>query len=82
LLYVKKAHEESRGVFNLPNSVRGDAEGKTCSLCALSCQIPLYPHFYMRDLPLTSKDFAHRALEIAKSAGLKRVSLGNVHLLR
>lgn len=39
LPYVKKAHEESRVVFNLPKSAPEDAGGKTCSLCALSCQI-------------------------------------------
>ncbi|NWF75862.1 MAG: radical SAM protein [Nitrospirae bacterium] len=41
-----------------------------------------YPHFYMSDLPLTSKDFAFRCKEIAEDAGLKRVKVGNIHLLR
>ncbi|BAU23498.1 pyruvate formate lyase-activating protein [Caldimicrobium thiodismutans] len=40
------------------------------------------PQFYMKDLPLISKEVAYRALERAKKAGLKRVSLGNEHLLK
>ncbi|PMP95054.1 MAG: hypothetical protein C0169_05795 [Thermodesulfobacterium geofontis] len=43
--------------------------------------LAFYPHFYMRDLPLTSKNLAYRCYEIAKKVGLKRVSIGNVHLL-
>jgi pyruvate formate lyase activating enzyme len=40
-----------------------------------------YPHFYMSDLPLTSQIFAYRCLRVAEDAGLKRVRLGNMHLL-
>lgn len=40
------------------------------------------PKFYMKDLPLFSKERAFLALEKAKKAGLKRISLGNEHLLR
>ncbi|MEZ0343287.1 MAG: radical SAM protein [Caldimicrobium sp.] len=40
------------------------------------------PQFYMKDMPLISKEKAFLALEKAKRAGLKRVSLGNEHLLR
>lgn len=39
-----------------------------------------YPHFYMSDLPQTSKTLAHRCLSIAQEAGLKNVRLGNIHL--
>ncbi len=64
-----------------------EIEGIAKFIASLNPEIPyrllaFYPHFYMRDLPLTSKEFAYRALEIAKRAGLKRVSLGNIHLLR
>jgi pyruvate formate lyase activating enzyme len=38
--------------------------------------------FLMTDLPATSLKQAEACLEAAKSAGLKRVRLGNVHLLR
>lgn len=41
-----------------------------------------YPHFYMSDLPLTSRNFAYKCLKFAEDAGLKRVRLGNMHLLR
>ncbi|MCS7199371.1 MAG: radical SAM protein [Caldimicrobium sp.] len=40
------------------------------------------PQFYMKDLPLLDKEKAVKALRAAKKAGLKRVSLGNEHLLR
>ncbi len=40
-----------------------------------------YPHFFMKDLPTTSISHALRCLEAAKKAGLKRVRIGNQHLL-
>lgn len=40
-----------------------------------------YPHFYMRDLPTTSRKHAQLSESAAKEAGLKRVRIGNVHLL-
>jgi pyruvate formate lyase activating enzyme len=40
------------------------------------------PKFYMKDLPLFSKERAFLALEKAKKAGLKRISLGKEYLLR
>ncbi len=40
-----------------------------------------YPHFFLNDLPTTSKNHAERCLEVAKSEGLTRVRIGNVHLL-
>lgn len=39
------------------------------------------PQFVMADLPRTSRRHAEQALEAARSAGLTRVRLGNVHLL-
>ena len=41
-----------------------------------------YPHFYMSDLPLTSEAYAYRCLAEAQGAGLQRVRIGNLHLLR
>ncbi len=38
--------------------------------------------FLMTDLPATSSEQAQTCLEAARAAGLKRVRLGNVHLLR
>jgi len=43
--------------------------------------LAFYPHFYMSDLPLTSKDMAYRCLHTATAEGLKNVKLGNIHLL-
>lgn len=40
------------------------------------------PQFYMDDVPYVTKDEAYMALELAKKAGLRRVSIGNVHILR
>ena len=40
-----------------------------------------HPHFYMEDLPRTSKQHAERCLKAAKDAGLRRVRIGNIHLL-
>ena len=38
--------------------------------------------FLMTDLPATSRKQAEGCLEAAKAAGLKRVRLGNIHILR
>lgn len=43
--------------------------------------LAFYPHFFMRDLPTTSRKHAESCLETAKNAGLRNVHLGNVHLL-
>lgn len=43
--------------------------------------LAFYPHFYMGDLPTTSRTHAMRCKEAAEGEGLKFVRLGNVHLL-
>ncbi len=43
--------------------------------------LAFHPHFYMDDLPTTSRNHAFRCLDIARKAGLKRVRIGNIHLL-
>ncbi|MDI6916195.1 MAG: radical SAM protein [Thermoplasmatales archaeon] len=45
------------------------------------CLLGFYPHFYMDDMPLTSKKQAYECLEIAEKH-LKNVRIGNLHLLR
>jgi pyruvate formate lyase activating enzyme len=40
-----------------------------------------HPQFALHDLPVTSKVHAEAALTAAKAAGLRRVHLGNRHLL-
>lgn len=41
-----------------------------------------YPHFYLSDLPLFTRERAERCLAAAREEGLSRVRLGNVHLLQ
>jgi pyruvate-formate lyase-activating enzyme len=41
-----------------------------------------YPHFYLADLPFLSKDLAHSFLKAAQEEGLKKVRIGNSHLLK
>jgi pyruvate formate lyase activating enzyme len=43
--------------------------------------LAFYPHFHLQDLPTTSRTHALRCKEIAEKAGLKRVHIGNLHLL-
>ena len=43
--------------------------------------LAFYPHFYLHDLPTTSRTHALRCQSVAKEAGLKRVNIGNLHLL-
>jgi pyruvate formate lyase activating enzyme len=43
--------------------------------------LAFYPHFYLQDLPTTSRTHAMRCKEAAERAGLHRVNIGNVHLL-
>jgi len=45
------------------------------------CLLAFYPQFYMYDLPPTSRKLAEECLRAAKKAGLRRVYLGNKHLL-
>jgi pyruvate formate lyase activating enzyme len=40
-----------------------------------------YPHFYMPGLPVTSRSHAEACKEAALKAGLKKVKIGNIHLL-
>jgi pyruvate formate lyase activating enzyme len=40
-----------------------------------------YPHFYFRDFPVTSRRQAKECQEAALEAGVRRVRIGNLHLL-
>jgi len=44
--------------------------------------LAFHPDFLMTDLPTTSLQHAEQCLKVAKDAGLRRVRLGNIHLLR
>ncbi|MGQ9780235.1 MAG: radical SAM protein [Bacillota bacterium] len=55
-------------------------------IASLDPEIPytllaFHPAFYLADLPPTSRPHAEECLAEAREAGLKRVRLGNVHLL-
>ena len=55
-------------------------------IAGLNPEIPysllaFYPHFYLHDLPTTSRRHAIRCKEVAERKGLRRVHIGNVHLL-
>jgi pyruvate formate lyase activating enzyme len=55
-------------------------------IAALDPEIPysllaFHPQFKMRDLPMTSRTLAEKCREAAEGAGLKKVRIGNVHLL-
>lgn len=56
-------------------------------IAALDRTIPyrllaFHPTFYLADLPHTSREHAARCYRAAREAGLERVSVGNLHLLR
>lgn len=56
-------------------------------IASLNPQIPyrllaFYPAFYMNEIPTTPKNLAYSCYDVAKKAGLKNVSIGNVHLLK
>jgi len=62
-----------------------EVEGIASFIAGLDPNIPysllaFYPQFYMRDLPTTSKKEAMECLGVARKY-LKRVRIGNVHLL-
>lgn len=41
-----------------------------------------YPHFYMSDLPFSSRSTADKCMQAAREEGVRIIRLGNVHLLR
>ena len=44
--------------------------------------LAFYPHFMMDDLPLTTRKLAEDCLRATKEEGLKKVRIGNIHLLQ
>jgi len=55
-------------------------------IASIDSEIPysllaFYPHFYMSDMPLTTKALAERCLKAGQEDGLKNVRIGNIHLL-
>jgi pyruvate formate lyase activating enzyme len=43
--------------------------------------LAFYPQFFFKDLPATPRDLAFRCKEVAEREGLRRVRIGNLHLL-
>jgi pyruvate formate lyase activating enzyme len=43
--------------------------------------LAFHPSYHMKDLPPTSRKQAMECLDAARNAGLKRVKVGNLHLL-
>jgi pyruvate formate lyase activating enzyme len=55
-------------------------------IASLDTEIPyallaFHPQFFFKDLPTTSRKMALRCKEVAEEAGLRRVRIGNMHLL-
>lgn len=44
--------------------------------------LAFYPHYFMTDIGFTSREFAEKCYKVAKEAGLERVRIGNLSLLR
>ena len=72
----------------VPGYVDEEEVGAIASFIAdLDTDIPYsllayHPQFRMRDLPVTSREQAERCREAAEGAGLRKVRIGNVHLLK
>jgi pyruvate formate lyase activating enzyme len=71
----------------VPGYIDEEEVGKIAEFIAsISRDIPysllvFYPAYCMADLPVTSREQAVRCFRAAKDAGLKRVHVGNLHLL-
>jgi pyruvate formate lyase activating enzyme len=71
----------------LPFADEREIQGIARFVADLNPDIPysllaFHPQFRMADLPVTPRPLANRCLAAARQAGLKRVFLGNEHLLR
>jgi len=63
-----------------------EVSGISRFIASLNPDIPyvllaFHPHFYMTDIGVTSREQAYHCLDAARSEGLTRVRLGNIHLL-
>jgi pyruvate formate lyase activating enzyme len=71
----------------VPGYIGADEVGQIATFIAdLNPNIPyallaFHADFEMTDMPITSRQQADECLDAAKSAGLKRVRIGNIHLL-
>jgi pyruvate formate lyase activating enzyme len=81
------AHFKSRKAFGFP-AIYDEHEIRSIAkfIVSVSTDIPdsllaFHPHFYMSDMPLTTRALAYRCLSITHGEGLKNVRIGNIHLL-
>ena len=63
-----------------------EVQGISRWIASLDPDIPyallaFYPHFFFKDLPVTPRDLAARCREVAEGEGVRRVRIGNLHLL-
>ncbi len=71
----------------IPGYVETEEVAKIATFIAsLNPEIPyallaFHPHFFMSDLPTTSRRHAQECLKVAREAGLNNVRVGNIHLL-
>lgn len=75
------------GTLLVPGYI-GEQEVRPLARCIASIDrdipfslLAFHPHFHMADLPLTPRRLAEECLEAAREEGLRRVRLGNAHLL-
>jgi pyruvate formate lyase activating enzyme len=68
-------HIDAEEVFRIASFI------SSCSPDIPYSLLGFYPQFMMADLPITTKPQAGKCLEAAREAGLRRVKIGNVHLL-
>jgi pyruvate formate lyase activating enzyme len=64
-----------------------EIQGLARFIASLNSSIPysllaFHPQFRMADLPVTSKALAEQCLAAARGAGLQRLRIGNLHLLK
>lgn len=66
---------DEKEVYNIAKFIASVSENIPYSLLAF------HPTFMMNDLPITTWELAKKCYKAAEKAGLKRVHLGNIHLL-
>jgi pyruvate formate lyase activating enzyme len=63
-----------------------EVKGISRWIASLNSDIPFtllafHPQFFFKDLPVTPRDLALRCKEVAEGEGVRRVRIGNLHLL-
>jgi pyruvate formate lyase activating enzyme len=66
---------DSDEIFNIASFISGINPDIPYALLAF------HPDYLMNDLPFTSREHANSCIDAARSAGLKNVKIGNIHIL-